>query len=584
MSKEIGGYNSIKDHPRFGKISVDLGFISEEQLKTALDEQVKNNISNKPHTNLGKILLNKKWITYEQILAVLDKVRENEHNVTDFIKAIKRDIRVLSLVVLLIAFVLAFLNLSFLSEILNYLPPFSVAMLFIIVFGLISVSFFLSRHIARKSIEELEEYDRRMRGILNSLHKEVEDRKKREDEIRLQSRQDWEGTFNTINDLITIHDKDFNIIHSNHTANKTLQLPDLEVNKAVKCFKYYHGTDCPPEECPGYKCFETGLPASFEMFEPHLKKHIEIRVMPRFNADKQITGLIHIVRDITERKKSEEKYHSLVDSTEDSVYLIDRDYNYLFMNKQHLLRLGLSDEQYMNRAYSEFHSTEETELFTQRADHVFKTGESFQYEYKSLREGKSFFQTLSPVKNLNDETTAITVISKDITMLKHAEERLYSMSITDELTGLFNRRGFLTLSEQQLKLANRDNKKMFLMSADLDFLKLINDTVGHKRGDMAIMSIANILKKTFRDSDIAARIGGDEFVVLGIEAPDTNIETLAERLREKINAHNDKATEPFGELSLSYGFASYDPEHPCSIEELLTNADKLMYENKRIKK
>jgi diguanylate cyclase (GGDEF)-like protein/PAS domain S-box-containing protein len=581
MLKVIGKYNSIKEHPRFGKICIDLGFISEEQLKTALDDQVENNISNQPHINLGKILLNKKLITYEQILAVLDKIRENEHNVTDFIKAIKRDIRVLSLVVLLIAFVLVFLNLSFLSAILNYLPPFSVAMLFIVVFGLVSISIFLSRHIARKSIEELEEYDRRMKGILNSLHKE---RKKREDEIRFQSQQDWEGTFNTINDLITIHDKDFNIIHSNHAAKKTLQLPDLEVNKAVKCFKYYHGTDCPPEECPSYKCFETGLPASFEMFEPHLKKYVEMRIIPRFNADKQITGLIHIVRDITERKKSEEKYHSLVDSTDDSVYLIDRDYNYLFMNKQHLLRLGLSEKQYMNRAYSEFHSTEETELFAQKAETVFKTGKSFQYEYKSLRDDKSFFQTLSPVKNLNDETTAITVISKDITMLKHAEEMLYSMSITDELTGLYNRRGFLALSEQQLKLANRDKKRMFLMSADLDFLKLINDTVGHTRGDMAIMSIANILKKTFRDSDIAARIGGDEFVVLGMEAPDTNIETLAERLRENLKTHNAKENEPLEELSLSYGFASYDPEHPCSVEELLTNADRLMYEDKHKKR
>lgn len=464
------------------------------------------------------------------------------------------------------------------------MPPFSVAALFIAVFGLISISFFLSRHIARKSIEELEEYDRRMSGIFNSLHKEVEDRKKREDEIRLQLRQDWEGTFNTIDDMITIHDRDFNIIHSNHTAKKTLQLPDLEANKAVKCFKYYHGTDCPPEECPSYKCFETGLPASFEMFEPHLKKYVEMRIIPRFNADKQITGLIHIVRDITERKKSEEKYHSLVDSTDDSVYLIDRDYNYLFMNKQHLLRLGLSEEQYMNRAYSEFHSNEETELFAQKAETVFKTGKSFQYEYTSLRDDKSFFQTLSPVKNLNDETTAITVISKDITMLKHAEEMLYSMSMTDELTGLYNRRGFLALSEQQLKMACRDNKRMFLMSADLDFLKLINDTVGHARGDIAIMSIANILKKTFRDSDIVARIGGDEFVVLGIEAPDTNIETLSERLRENLNTHNATANEPLKELSLSYGFASYDPEHPCSVEELLTNADRLMYEAKHKKR
>jgi len=238
----------------------------------------------------------------------------------------------------------------------------------------------------------------------------------------------------------------------------------------------------------------------------------------------------------------------------------------------------------MNRAYSEFHSPKETELFIQKADKVFKSGESFQYDYKSFRDGRCFLQTISPVRDLNNKTTSVTVISKDISMLKHAEEMLYSMSITDELTGLYNRRGFLALSEQQLKLAARDNKKMFLMSADLDFLKLINDTVGHTRGDMAIMSIANILKKSFRDSDIVARIGGDEFVVFGVNTPEINIETLVDRLRENINVHNYKSNEPLEELSLSYGFASYDPEHPCSIEELLTNADKLMYEDKRKKR
>src|SRR4030043_42003 len=125
---------------------------------------------------------------------------------------------------------------------------------------------------------------------------------------------------------------------------------------------------------------------------------------------------------------------------------------------------------------------------------------------------------------------------------------------------------------------------MFLMSADIDSLKLINDNVGHQGGDMAIINVADILKETFRESDIVAHIGGDEFVVLGVDTPDSNIEFLADRLRENINAHNYKANEPFGELSLSYGFAIYDPKHPRSIEELLSEADKLMYKQKREKR
>jgi diguanylate cyclase (GGDEF)-like protein len=254
------------------------------------------------------------------------------------------------------------------------------------------------------------------------------------------------------------------------------------------------------------------------------------------------------------------------------------------MNKIHLFRLGLTEEQYINRAYSEFHSPKETALFTQKVDKAFITGKSVQYDYKSFRDDKYFLQTLSPVKNFNNETTAITIISKDITMLKHAEEKLYSMSITDELTGLYNRRGLLTLSDQQFKLANRENKKMFLMSADIDHLKLINDHLGHKTGDRALINTANILKESFRESDIIARMGGDEFVALGMVTPYSGIETLTERLNENLKIHNELADVPLEDISLSFGFAVYDPSHPCSIDELLTNADKLMYEEKHVKK
>jgi signal transduction histidine kinase len=106
--------------------------------------------------------------------------------------------------------------------------------------------------------------------------------------------------------MITIHDKNFNIIFANTSAEKNLKLPSSS-SIPLKCFKYFHGTGCPPEKCPSCDCLITGVPANFELFEPHLKKHIEIRALPRFNNRKQIVGVIHIVRDISERKKSEKK-------------------------------------------------------------------------------------------------------------------------------------------------------------------------------------------------------------------------------------------------------------------------------------
>jgi PAS domain S-box-containing protein/putative nucleotidyltransferase with HDIG domain len=122
----------------------------------------------------------------------------------------------------------------------------------------------------------------------------------------LQSKQDWENTFNTITDMITVHDKDFNIIQANRAAEKLLGLPLLEKVKA-KCFQFYHGIDRPREDCPACDCLKTGGNTTLEIFEPHLNKFIEIRAMPRFDSNKNFIGLIHVVRNITEKKKDEEK-------------------------------------------------------------------------------------------------------------------------------------------------------------------------------------------------------------------------------------------------------------------------------------
>ncbi|MBI3537269.1 MAG: diguanylate cyclase response regulator [Chloroflexi bacterium] len=162
-------------------------------------------------------------------------------------------------------------------------------------------------------------------------------------------------------------------------------------------------------------------------------------------------------------------------------------------------------------------------------------------------------------------------------------EELRAASQFDELTGLSNRRGFLALGRQQLKIAKRVKKQMLLFFADLDNMKWINDSLGHHEGDLALNEMTQILRETFRDSDILARIGGDEFVILAGEAPGTSAETLAFRLQHNLENHNAKPDRPYL-LTASVGVAHYDPEQPGSIEELLARADALMYGQKRSKK
>lgn len=161
------------------------------------------------------------------------------------------------------------------------------------------------------------------------------------------------------------------------------------------------------------------------------------------------------------------------------------------------------------------------------------------------------------------------------------EEKLRALSLIDELTGLYNRRRFFVLTEQFLKVAVRTKKGLLLLFIDMDNLKWINDHHGHNEGDRALIDLANILKKTFRESDIIARIGGDEFVVLS-ESTDEKGEILTTRLYENIKDHNDRGARRYP-LSVSVGATQFDPNHPISIDKLLSKADALMYVQKRKK-
>ncbi len=163
------------------------------------------------------------------------------------------------------------------------------------------------------------------------------------------------------------------------------------------------------------------------------------------------------------------------------------------------------------------------------------------------------------------------------------EEDLLVLSTTDPLTGLRNRRGFLSLTEQQLKVSDRAKKRLILFFADLDGLKEINDTLGHEEGDKALIEAASVFKEAFRSSDIIARMGGDEFAVLAIDTEEINPVIISNRLQNRIETHNNQPNRKYM-LSISTGYSFYDPENPSSIDELMAGADKMMYEQKKSKK
>jgi len=146
------------------------------------------------------------------------------------------------------------------------------------------------------------------------------------------------------------------------------------------------------------------------------------------------------------------------------------------------------------------------------------------------------------------------------------------------LTGLYNRRGFMTLAERQLKLGRRSGRGMTLFVMDVDRLKQINDTFGHFEGDSALKRTANALEHTFRDSDVVARLGGDEFAVLAIEASGHSAEAIRARLFESLKSIS--AQQHRYDISLSIGLARFEASSRTSLEELMARADQAMYEDK----
>ena len=202
------------------------------------------------------------------------------------------------------------------------------------------------------------------------------------------------------------------------------------------------------------------------------------------------------------------------------------------------------------------------------------------------KEGRILDVWLTLTKLTDDQGNVIAVATteRDITERKQLEHDLRMASITDDMTGLYNRRGLKLFADKVLSQSERNNNSVLLFYFDLDNLKVINDTFGHREGDKSIIDFSGILKDTFRKSDIVARIGGDEFAVLvtGINRPGTE-HIIMQNIQEKVNRYNEYEWLSYM-LEVSIGVSSFNPMRPCSVDDLLSRADEAMYKEKKRKK
>ena len=321
------------------------------------------------------------------------------------------------------------------------------------------------------------------------------------------------------------------------------------------------------------------------------KRYIEASASLLNNLAGKSTGFRGIIRDITERKRTEEALHDsevklryLTEIAQDAIVTTNMKGLITYANPAaEALAAGISIIGMDMRDFLPPDSAEHQASILA----LFNSGfpETLSYESKIQRPQDNhplYFDVRSSGLLNRGEPSGFLFIARDATERRRTEEEIRLMAIIDTLTGLYNRRGFITLAEQQMKTALRARNKLLLFFIDLDGLKFINDTLGHEEGDNAIKRTSAILKRTFRDSDIITRLGGDEFAVLvadNVELP----EVIMKRLQRKTDDENAVSDIPY-QISMSIGVADYDPSAPCSIHELMSRADELMYQQKKEKK
>lgn len=411
----------------------------------------------------------------------------------------------------------------------------------------------------------------------------------------LFSKRHYEIIFNSMPEGVVEFTLDGTIFHANAAA---LALCDLREEHllATSFFDLFSGED--RERLRTLLHTPDQAPLIINETAPLLLngKMVTIHFLP--SNDDAHTFIIAIMRDLTEKITTAQELELLrrqqeriLNAVGEGIVGLDSQNRVTFVNPAALAILGYEHHELMggnlheiihfHRQDGEIYPLEECPIYAASQDGIVRKGTETFWR----KNGASFPVRYTSTPIVEDyEILGAVVAFADITERRKMEEKLRESALTDELTGLFNRRGFMTLADKLIKISARDKTDLLLVYVDFDNMKLINDSLGHIVGDQALVETATLLGDTFRLADVVARLGGDEFVILCTDNSALgNEETILNRLSENIEKTNRLPTRQYP-LSLSVGVGRYEHLAPCSIDELLRRADHAMYENKEDKK
>jgi len=287
-------------------------------------------------------------------------------------------------------------------------------------------------------------------------------------------------------------------------------------------------------------------------------------------------------------RSSEEQFRAIAGAAREWIHDVDRDGTVTYSNAAVESILGYTSGEVVGRTLLDLAHHDDRELLAARFAELAREGAETAIPAVRLAHrlgGHRWLEgSVLPICAGSGAPTGARLALRDVTDRVEMQQQLIDLAGLDDLTGLLNRRGFLRSAEDQLKLARRRGTPLVLLFIDVDELKAVNDSHGHAAGDLLLVDTANLLTATFRESDVLARVGGDEFCVL-LTSDASDAWLAVRRLLVAIDEHHEHAAEarPF-RLSLSIGSATFEPAQARTIEQLMQQADHAMYANKRAKR
>jgi diguanylate cyclase (GGDEF)-like protein/PAS domain S-box-containing protein len=411
-------------------------------------------------------------------------------------------------------------------------------------------------------------------------------RGKTAEEDAKQARAFAETVFNSMHDAISVLDATtFKIIDVNSVFLDEIGLGKEEVIGKT-CYEVTHRQTlpcAPPNDtCPLYDTVKSGAYAAYEHVHrgPCGEKiFVEVSTNPITDSQGKVVQVVHVSKNITERKRMEEEMQKLsmvVNKTADMVVITSKGGIIEYVNPAFEEMTGYSREEAVGNTPRILKSGEHGLQFYENLWATILAGNTYRGVFVNRKKsGELYYDscTITPVINSKGAITNFIATAKDITEQKLAEQELRERAEKDYLTGIYNRRAFFEILESEVERARRYNRPLSVVMLDIDHFKKINDTYGHAVGDEVLKATTEVLQRSVRLSDVLARIGGEEFVIL---VPETSLDhtlELAGKVRRSIES---SALLPHGaKVTISFGIAELDEN--VSIDELMRRADEALY-------